>query len=201
MYQSHHGTRVSKDHIFAYVYGILHSPDYRERYATDLARMLPRIPEVTTAEAFYAFAEAGQKLLDLHIGYEQVEPYALEEVWSESAPAGDARWYVRKMKWAGTPKDKDRSAIVVNEWLTLRGIPEEAHRYVVGPRSALEWLLDRYQVRTDSASGIVNDPNDWGLELEPPQSDYIPQLVKRIVRVSIETMRIVDGLPPLEEAD
>ena len=200
-YQSRYGDGVSKDHIFAYVYGILHSPDYRERYATDLARMLPRIPEVTTAEAFYAFAEAGQALLDLHIGYEQAEPYALEEVWSETAPAGDARWCVRKMKWAGTPRDKDRSAIVVNEWLTLRGIPEEAHRYVVGPRSALEWLLDRYQVRTDSASGIVNDPNDWGLELQPPQPDYIPQLVKRIVRVSVETMRIVDGLPPLEEAD
>ena len=201
-YQGRYGIGVSKDHIFAYVYGILHSPDYHERYATDLARMLPRIPEVTTAEAFYAFAEAGQALLDLHIGYEQVEPYALEEVWSEGAPElGDARWRVRKMKWAGTPKDKDRSAIVVNEWLTLRGIPEEAHRYVVGPRSALEWLLDRYQVRTDKASGIVNDPNDWGLELEPPQPDYIPQLVKRIVRVSVETMRIVDALPALEEAD
>ena len=200
-YQSRYGDDVTSDHIFAYVYGILHSLDYRERYATDLARMLPRIPEVTTAEAFYAFAEAGQELLDLHIGYEQVEPWALGEVWSDDAPADDARWRVRKMKWAGTPKQKDRSAIVVNEWLTLRGIPEGAHRYVVGPRSALEWLIDRYQVRTDKASGIVNDPNDWGLELEPPQPDYIPTLVKRIVRVSVETMGIVDGLPALEEAD
>ena len=163
--------------------------------------MLPRIPEVTTAASFYAFAEAGQALLNLHIGYEQVEPYALEEVWSDGAPDDDARWYVRKLKWAGTPKQKDRSAMVVNDWLTLRGIPEGAHRYVVGPRSALEWLLDRYQVRTDKASGIVNDPNDWGLELEPPQPDYIPQLVKRIVTVSVETMRIVDALPALEEAD
>ena len=201
VYQSRYGGDVTKDGIFAYVYGILHSPDYRERYAADLSRMLPRIPEVTTAEAFYAFAEAGQALLDLHIGYEGVDPYALEEVWGEGTPDDDARWYVRKMKWAGTPKQKDRSAIVVNDWLTLRGIPEEAHRYVVGPRSALEWLLDRYQVRTDKASGIVNDPNDWGLELEPPQPDYIPQLVKRIVRVSVQTMRIVDGLPALEEAD
>lgn len=200
-YQSRYGGDVEKDHIFAYVYGVLHSPDYRERYATDLARMLPRIPEATTAEAFYAFAEAGQELLDLHIGYEQAEPWALEEVWGEGAPADDARWRVRKMKWAGTPKQKDRSAIVVNDWLTLRGIPEGAHRYVVGPRSALEWLIDRYQVRTDKASGIVNDPNDWGLELEPPQPDYIPTLVKRIVRVSVETMGIVDGLPALEEAD
>ena len=200
-YQARYGDGVSKDHIFAYVYGVLHSPDYRERYATDLARMLPRIPEVTTADAFYAFAEAGQDLLDLHIGYEEVEPYPLEEVWSGEAPADDERWYVRKMKWAGTSKAKDRSAIVVNDWLTLRGIPEEAQRYVVGPRSALDWLIDRYRVRTDKPSGIVNDPNDWGLELDPPQPDYIPTLIKRIVTVSLETMRLVDSLPPLEEAD
>lgn len=189
------------DHIFAYVYGILHSTDYRERYATDLARMLPRIPEVSTADAFYAFAEAGQDLLDLHIGYEEADPYPLEEVWSDEAPTDDKRWYVRKMKWAGTSKAKDQSAIVVNDWLTLRGIPEAAHRYVVGPRSALEWLIDRYRIRTDKPSGIVNDPNDWGLELDPPQPDYIPTLIKRIVTVSLETMRIVDSLPPLEEAD
>ena len=200
-YQSRYGDDVTSDHIFAYVYGILHSPDYRERYATDLAKMLPRIPEVSTAEAFYAFSEAGQDLLDLHIGYEEVEPYPLEEVWSGEAPTDDERWYVRKMKWAGTSKAKDRSAIVVNDWLTLRGIPEEAHRYVVGPRSALDWLIDRYRVRTDKPSGIVNDPNDWGLELDPPQPDYIPTLLKRIVTVSLETMRLVDSLPPLEEAD
>ncbi len=200
-YQSRYGDDVTPDHIFAYVYGILHSPDYRERYATDLAKMLPRIPEVTTTDAFYAFSEAGQDLLDLHIGYEEVEPYPLEEVWSGEAPAGDERWYVRKMKWAGTSKAKDQSAIVVNDWLTLRGIPDGAQRYVVGPRSALDWLIDRYQVRTDKPSGIVNDPNDWGLELDPPQPDYIPTLIKRIVTVSLETMRLVDSLPPLEEAD
>ena len=202
IYQARYGADVTADHIFAYVYGILHSPDYRERYATDLARMLPRIPEVTTTEAFYAFAEAGQDLLDLHIGYEEVEPYPLEERWGSDAPADDKRWYVRKkMDWAGTSKEKDYSAIVVNEWLTLGGIPEEAHRYVVGPRSALKWLFDRYWVRTDKDSGIVNDPNDWGLELQPPQPDYIATLVKRVVTVSVETMRIVDGLPGLEEAD
>ena len=200
-YQSRYGDDVTPDHIFAYVYGILHSPDYRERYATDLAKMLPRIPEVTTADAFYAFSEAGQDLLDLHIGYEEADPYPLKEVWSGEAPTGDERWHVRKMKWASKAKEKDQSVIVVNDWLTLRGIPEAAHRYVVGPRSALEWLIDRYQIRTDKPSGIVNDPNDWGLELDPPQPDYIPTLVKRIVTVSLETMRIVDSLPPLEEAD
>ena len=194
-----YGDGVSGDQIFAYVYGILHSPDYRERYAVDLAKMLPRIPEVASADDFLAFAEAGQALLDLHIGYEEVEPYSLREEWALGAPEGDERWRVEKMRWAGSRKEPDRSAIVVNEWLTLGGIPEAAHGYVVGPRSALEWLIDRYQVRKHKESGIVNDVNDWGLERGQP--DYIPQLVKRIVTVSVETMRIVGGLPALAEAE
>ena len=200
-YRSRYGDAVTKDHIFAYVYGILHSPDYRSRYSVELGKMLPRIPEVATTDSFYAFAEAGHDLLALHIGYEGVEPYPLKEDWQEDAPRGDERWKVAALEWADQSDGPDHSAIVVNDWLTLRGIPEAAHRYVVGPRSALEWLIDRYQIRTDKPSGIVNDPNDWGLELDPPQPDYIPTLIKRIVTVSLETMRIVDSLPPLEEAD
>ena len=160
--------------------------------------MLPRIPEVASAGDFRAFAEAGQRLLDLHIGYEGVEPWDLREEWGEGAPAGDGRWRVEKMRWAGARRAPDRSAIVVNDWLTLSGIPEAAHGYVVGPRSALEWLIDRYQVRRHKESGIVNDVNDWGLERGEP--DYIVQLVKRIVRVSVETVGIVGGLPALVEA-
>ena len=202
-YRARHGDAVTKDHIFAYVYGILHSPDYRSRYSVELGKMLPRIPEVATTDSFYAFAEAGHDLLALHIGYEGVEPYPLKENWQEDTPRGDERWKVAALGWAdsGQSGEPGHSAIVVNDWLTLRGIPEAAHRYVVGPRSALEWLIDRYQIRTDKPSGIVNDPNDWGLELDPPQPDYIPTLIKRIVTVSLETMRIVDSLPPLEEAD
>ena len=200
-YRARYGDGVTKDHIFAYVYGILHSPDYRERYATDLAKLLPRIPEVATADAFHAFAEAGQRLLDLHIGYEDAEPYPLEELWGPLAP-GDAveRHRVEKMRWGGKRGAEDRTRIVYNEWLTLAGIPEEAHGYAVGPRTALEWLIDRYRVRTDKASGIVNDVNDWGLEQEPPNPRYVVELVKRIVTVSVETVRIVGALPPLEEA-
>ena len=197
-YRARYGEDVTKDDIFAYVYGVLHSPEYRERYATDLAKMLPRIPEVASASAFRGFAEAGQRLLDLHIGYEQAAPHPLREEWAAGAPAGDARWRVEKMRWAGTRAAPDRSAIAVSEWLTLSGIPEEAHEYVVGPRSALEWLIDRYRVRVDKASGIVNDPNDWGLERGEPS--YIADLVKRIVTVSVETMRVVRALPPLDEA-
>ena len=197
VYRSRYGEWVTKDHIFAYVYGILHSPDYRERYAADLAKLLPRIPEVSTPDAFRAFSEAGQQLLDLHINYEAAEPYPLDERLSVGAPGGPDRYRVMKMRWGGTTKSPDRSMIVCNDWITLAGIPDEAHEYVVGPRSGLEWLLDRYEITTDKASGIVNDPNDWGTEMSNPR--YIIDLVKRITTVSVETMAIVRTLPSLEE--
>ena len=196
-YRTRYGEWVTKDHIFSYVYGMLHSPDYRERYADDLARLLPRIPEVATADAFRLFSEAGQRLLDLHIDYETAEPYPLEERLAPGAPNQPDRYRVHKMRWGGSTKIPDHSMIVYNDWVTLAGIPNEAHEYVVGPRSALAWLLDRYQVTTDKTSGIVNDPNDWGAEIGDPR--YIIDLVKRITTVSIETIKIVKGLPPLEE--
>ena len=193
-----YGHWMTKDLIFAYVYGILHSTDYREQYAADLAKLLPRIPEVATAEAFRKFAQAGLQLLDLHIGYEEAEPYPLGEQLSPSSPDGPERYHVMKMRWGGTTKSPDHSMIVYNDWITISDIPDEAHEYIVGPRSALEWLLNRYQVTTDKASGIVNDPNDWGAELGYPR--YIIDLVKRVTTVSVETVRIVKSLPPLEEA-
>ena len=197
-YRARYGEWVTKDHIFAYVYGILHSPDYRTRYANDLAILLARIPEVSTSEAFSAFSEAGQRLLDLHIDYEEADPYLLDERLSADAPVEPERYRVQKMRWGGSSKSPDYSTIVYNDWITLAGIPDEAHEYTVGPRSALAWLIDRYQVTTDKTSGIVNDPNDWGMEHGQPR--YILDLVRRIVTVSIETMKIVKALPPLEEA-
>ena len=197
-YRESYGSWVTKQDIFAYVYGVLHSADYRARYANDLARLLPRIPEVSTGEAFRMFSMAGQKLLNLHIGYEEGEPYPLEENWSAAAPSGPERYRILKMRWAGTTKRPDRSRLVCNDWITLAGIPDEAHRYTIGPRSALDWLIDRYQVRTDKTSQIVNDPNDWGGEIGEPR--YIIDLVKRVTTVSVETMSIVKNLPPLDEA-
>ena len=191
---------MTSDQVFAYVYGVLHSPEYRARYADDLARLLPRIPDPKDRATFLGFAEAGQRLLDLHIGYEDVEPYALDEQVAIGAPEEpEARSRVKKMRWGGPARNPDRSRIVYNDWITLAGIPDEAHEYVVGPRSALAWLIDRYQVKNDKASGIVNDVNDWGLERGEPR--YILDLVKRIVTVSVETMRIVRGLPDLQEAE
>ena len=197
-YRARYGDWVAKDHIFAYVYGVLHSPDYRERYAADLAKLLPRIPEIPRVEAFRTFAEAGQLLLDLHLGYEEAAQYPLEERLTPGAPDGPERYRVVKMRWGTSAKDTDHSMIVYNDWITLAGIPDEAHEYIVGPRSALAWLLDRYQVKTDKDSGIVNDPNDWGTEIGNPR--YIIDLVKRVTTVSAETMAIVKTLPPLEEA-
>ena len=198
-YRERLGEDVMADQIFAYVYGVLHSPHYRDRYATDLSRLLARIPDPADRETFFGFTEAGQRLLDLHIGYEDVDPYPLEERVALGAPDGPERYRVEKMRWGGAHRKPDRSTLVYNDWITLEGIPEAAHDYVVGPRSALDWLIDRYQVKTHKDSGIVNDVNDWGLEHGDPR--YIVDLVKRITTVSLETMTIVGGLPELREAE
>ena len=120
--------------------------------------MLPRIPKVRD---FAGFSQAGRALADLHIGYETVEPYPLEEQITGTGPEQDL-YRVQKMAFCkGLDKEKDKSRIVYNSRITLAGIPEEAYRYMLGSRSAIEWIMDRYQVKTDKPSGIVNDPNDW----------------------------------------
>jgi len=188
-YRATYGPDVTKDDIFFYVYGILHSPDYRERFAADLKKLLPRIPKVTN---FREFSDAGRTLSQLHIGYEDVEPYPLEEATAVADP--DPR--VTKMRFGGKRPNIDRSTIIYNDQITLRGIPDEAHEYMLGSRSAIEWILERYQIKTDKPSGIVNDPNAWGEEHGNPR--YILNLLKSIVTVSVETVRIVKSLPPLD---
>jgi predicted helicase len=187
-YRSTYGPEVTRDEIFYYVYGLLHSPDYRSQFSADLKRSLPRIPKVAD---FHGFAEAGRKLARLHIGYESVQPYPLEEKVTGPTPTPLNELYrVQKMKFKS--KD-DRSTIVYNSRVTVSGIPERAYCYQLGARSAVEWIIDRYQVKTDKASGIVNDPNDWS---EDPR--YIIDLLGRIVAVSLETMDIVEALPPMD---
>lgn len=198
------GESITKDDIFDYVYGLLHSPGYRETYAADLKKMLPRIP---FASDFRAFVDAGKQLAELHLGYETAKPYPLEglDVCGPGGEADYAFFAVRDKKMAfGKPTAEqkaaglrhDRSVIHYNERITLRGIPEGAYRYTLGSRSAIEWIIDRYWVRTDKASGIVNDPNDWSREVGDPR--YILDLLARIVTVSLETMRLVDALPALD---
>ena len=197
LYQDKFGPQVNKDDVFYYVYGVLHSEQYRTTFAADLKRMLPRIPLAATVTDFQAFTEAGRKLAELHVNYESVEPYPLTEQAPLHSMDPWTTYRVEKMKWA----DKNtKKAIVYNKHVTLSDIPADAHRYMLGSRSALEWLIDRYQVKTDKASGIVNDPNDWCREHHNPR--YIVDLIKRVTRVSVETMKIVDNLPslPLEAA-
>jgi len=195
---------IAKADIFDYVYGLLHSPEYRETYGADLKKMLPRIPFVSD---FRAFADAGERLAELHLGYETVEPYPLEglDVAGPGGKADHGFFAVSDKRMAfGKPTAEqkaaggryDRSVIHYNDHITLRGIPAQAYRYTLGSRSAIEWIIDRYWVKTDKASGIVNDPNDWSREVGDPR--YILDLLARIVTVSLETMRVVDALPSLD---
>ena len=200
-FQAAYGPAITKENIFFYVYGLLHSPDYRETYAADLKKMLPRIPLVEDAQPFI---DAGRKLSELHLGYESVTPYPLAGHDVEGPADGAAYEFFRveKMRF-GKPtaaqkaagENKDRSTIIYNDRITLTGIPEAAYRYMLGSRSAVEWIIDRYQVKTDKDSGIVNDPNDWSREVKDPR--YIIDLLAKIVTVSLETMQQVDTLPLL----
>lgn len=187
-YRQSFGKGVSKDDIFFYVYGMLHSREYRAEFEADLKRMLPRIPKV---KSFKQFVEAGRALSELHLNYETVDPYPLIE---NVMPNASLR--VTKMRYAKEGRQDNKTTIIYNDHVTLTGIPEQAHEYLLGSRSALDWIIERYQVKTDKASGIVNDPNAWGDEHGDPR--YIVDLVKRITTVSVETVKIVNGLPSLE---
>ena len=191
-FQTHYDdTSISKEDLFYYVYGILHSPKYREKYAADLKKMLPRVP---LAPDFWAFSKAGRELAHWHLDYEQVEPWPVEE---ERKPQGDmddfTYYHVEKMRF---PKKGERGTIIYNGNITFKGIPLDAYDYVVNGKSALDWIMERYAITIDKDSGIRNDPNDWCREHNDPT--YIYNLVKRIIRVSLETNRIVAGLPDFE---
>ena len=195
------GDTISKDDVFFYVYGLLHSPEYRATYAADLKKMLPRIP---LAADPWPFVEAGRALAELHLEYETVEPFPLGGLQQVDPPTGDVAYdfyrveklqYVkRKDPDTGKPVD-DKTTVIYNDHITVSGIPDDAHRYMLGARSAVDWIIERYRVKQDGPSGIVNDPNGWSREVDDPR--YILDLLARIVTVSVETMRIVDALPAL----
>ena len=193
--QHYNDESITKEDIFYYVYGVLHSPEYRERYAADLKKVLPRIPY---APDFKAFSQAGRKLADLHLNYETVEPWPVQEDAKPKGDLDDLDYYrVEKMRFASLGgRNKDKSVIVFNSRITLRGIPLEAYDYVVNGKSAIEWVMERYQVSIDKESGIKNDPNEWCREHNDPA--YILNLLKRVIRVSIETVKIVRELPPIQ---
>lgn len=211
------GTRsdISKEDVFYYVYGILHSPEYRKRFASNLSKELPRIP---LAKDFLAFMQAGRELADIHLHYETVDRYPVREAWT--GEPGQAQFeevsvadgtpltpqilnpgrtekmiYPNKVKDPDTgKKTNDLSTLQVSENVQLQNIPTRAYDYMLNGKSAIAWLIDRYRVTTDSKSGIVNDPNDYS-----PDPRYIVDLVERVITVSMRTLDIMDALPPIEE--
>ncbi|MDO9311373.1 MAG: type ISP restriction/modification enzyme [Nitrosomonas sp.] len=218
------GETISKEDVFYYVYGLLHSKDYRERYADNLSKELPRIPCVKTTAGFWAFSQAGRDLAELHLNYETVPIYqdakmlgADGKVFNLGDPkpldsrlrgndddgrGNDERegfWRVEKMKVPKTNGKKDLTRLIYNAHITISGIPPEAYDYIVNGKPALDWVVERQCVKTDKDSGIVNDANDWAIEtMGNPR--YPLELFMRVVTVSLETMKIVNGLPPLEIA-
>jgi predicted helicase len=179
-FQAKYGPEVTKWDIFHYVYAMLHHPQYRERYAENLKRDLPHIPLLHRKEAFLACIAIGRQLMDIHLHYEQAKEYPLTWIENQDVPFS---WRVEKMRL--TP---DRSAVIVNESLTLAAIPQECFQYRLGNRSALEWVIDQYQVSVDKRSGIVSDPNSLD------DAEYIVRLVGRVVTVSVETVGLVKEL-------
>lgn len=191
-----YGKSVTKEDIFYYVYGILHSPDYRGTFANDLKKMLPRIPLVDKPKDFWAFSKAGKTLAELHINYETVEPYSGVEVqMPEDKLQMDAYEFysITKLRF---PKKDQKETIIYNSRIKINNIPEKSYQYVVNGKSAIEWIMDRYQVKVDKKSGIKNDPNDWSKEVENPS--YILDLILSIINVSVQTVDIVNELPKLE---
>lgn len=199
-----YGQGVTKEDIFYYVYGVLHSPEYRARFAADLKKMLPRIPLTKEAKDFWAFSNAGRQLAKCHLNYETVTPWPVEEI-HDRLPLDEWEMYkVQKMTFARPTVEQrtagakwDKTCIIYNSHVTISKIPLEAYDYIVNGKPAIEWIMERYQITRDKESGIVNDPNDWCKEHKQPR--YIIDLLKRIVRVGIETMKIVKALPPLNE--
>ena len=176
---------ITKDAIFDYVYGVLHVPSYREQFANDLSKEIPRIP---FAPDFHAFAEGGKALAALHLGYETCEQYPLSLVFAHNGDPQPHHFRLteKAMRFA-TPA---KTTLIINEYMSLTGIPQAAHRYVVNGRTPLEWFIDRYKIKRDKESGILNDPNGW---FANPR-DLITA-IERIVHVSVESTRIIEGLP------
>lgn len=181
---------LSTDDTFAYIYALLNSPDYQERYANDLRKDLARIPIVKDVNQY---VKIGKQLIDLHLNYENVPVYDGVDIQYNGTP----EYRVTKMKFAKKRNaegklEKDRSTIIFNDSITISNIPEKAYQYIVNGRSAIEWIMDQYQVKMDKKSGITDDPNDYS-----DDQKYIFNLLLRIINVSIQTVDLVNKLPDL----
>jgi len=226
--KTRYGPKVIKEDIFYYVYGILHSPDYRKTFSNDLKKMLPRLPLVEKVADFWAFSKSGRSLADIHLNYEEQEPP--KEVLINGKPImGNGGWWIGdgvsglgnrrhssdndflsptpnpyslsssnpySLEKMSFPSKGKKDTIIYNSYLTISNIPEKAYEYIVNGKSAIEWVMERYQITTHKESGIKNDPNDWAKEHENPQ--YILDLLLSVITVSVKTVEIVEGLPKVE---
>lgn len=191
-----YGKSVTKEDVFYFVYGILHSPDYRETFANDLKKMLPRIPLVDKPKDFWAFSKAGRQLAELHINYEIVAPFEGVEVSMPKDLLEMNPYEFYKVTKLRFPKKDQKGTILYNSRVKINNIPEKAYEYVVNGKSAIDWIIDRYQVKVDKKSCIKNDPNDWSKEVGNPR--YILDLILSVINVSVQTVDIVKDLPKLE---
>ena len=205
---------ITKEMIFYYVYGLLHSKDYRERFAADLKKSLPRIPIVDSLDDFMEFYKAGKELADLHLNYETVAPYPDVIVHGDrqvpltlkrdpatggyiQAPADDGAYdYFRVIDKMRFKSKEDKSTIIYNGNITIENIPQKAYEYIVNGKSAIEWIVERYAVTQDKKSLIKNDANDWAREHHKPR--YILDLLLSVINVSVQTVDIVNNLPKLK---
>ena len=191
--KKYNNAKITKEMIFNYVYGFLHSKEFKLKYENNLKKEITRIPLVDTYEMFWAFSEAGKKLANLHLNYEQIKPYSKCKIFMY--PGADYK--VRKMKFGKSKNNnKDKTIIEYNAKITISNIPEKAYEYIVNGKSAIEWIMERYAVTVDKKSGIENDPNDWCKEVNDEK--YIFNLLLRIINVSIQTVDIVNSLPKID---
>ena len=191
-----------KENIFYYVYGFLHSPKYRETFASDLKKMLPRLPLVDDVRDFWAFSKAGRALADLHLNYENISAHPdVRETQSDPFEHGQSinneilynHYYVTQMRF---PAKDQKDKIIYNSHIYIENIPAEAYGYIVNGKSAIEWIMERYAVATHKESGITNNPNDWARENRNPR--YIIDLLHSVINLSVQTVGIVKNLPDVE---
>ena len=194
-FHERYGEHITKDDIWEYLYGVMHAPDWRERYKHDLQRNLPRVP---LADDFEAFRAAGRKLMDLHINYETCDEYPLvclvDNETDEGDAAAEAYRIGKKMRWAKNGKETDRLTLEINERCKLVDIPDEALQYTVSGRTPLDWAIDSLRLKHDKKPEPTDDPNGWRDWADEPFN--LIRHLRRLVHVSVETARVVKNLPP-----
>ncbi len=194
-FHDRYGDHISKDDVWEYLYGVMHAPDWRERYKHDLQRNLPRVP---LAEDFEAFRAAGRTIMDLHINYETCDEHPLVCLVDNEVDTGEADPQAyridKRMRWAKNGKETDRSVLEVNHRCKLIDIPDEAHQYTVSGRTPLDWAIDSLRFKHDKPSGITDDPNGWHDWADQPFN--LIRHLRRLTHLSVETARIVACLPP-----